>query len=94
LTEKIQSTLFLNFLPVKLWGYGFGRDVSVSRRTNVSSQSSVAQNHQSLSLLSISGLCVSSLLWVSAQKVSHISPLNCPTVKCLHSTHISAINTY
>jgi len=43
---------------------------TVSRRTNVSSRSRLGQSAQRLGLVSISDLCVSGLVSVSAQKVS------------------------
>ena len=51
-------------------GCGLGLDVSVSRRTNVSSRSRFGQSAQRLGLVSVSDLCVSGLVSVSAQKVS------------------------
>ena len=43
---------------------------TVSRRTNVSSRSRLGQSVQCLGLVSVSDLCVSGLVSVSAQKVS------------------------
>ena len=43
---------------------------TVSRRTNVSSRSLLGQSTQRLGLVSVSDLCVSGLVSVSAQKVS------------------------
>ena len=43
---------------------------TVSRRTNVSSRSRLGQSAQRLGLVSVSDLCVSGLVSVSAQKVS------------------------
>jgi len=68
-------------------GCGLSLDVSVSRRTNVSSRSRLDQNAQCLSLLSVSDLCVSDLVSVSTQNISasRLGPrtiLSCRDVSC------------